>query len=218
MLNPTEYGLGRLIHHDPRSRDFPAKVAATHKPVSHRHYGAVLDQGNLGSCTGNAMAQALNTVPFRIKGRVLREKDAIELYSAATRLDVFPGEYPPTDTGATGLAVAKAAQQHGYIDSYTHAFGFDQFLGALQLSPVLLGIGWHQSMFTPDARGYVHPDGNEVGGHEIVAIRDDAKDTVTILNSWGSGWGMGGMFKLSYADLRALLADHGDATVINPIH
>ncbi|QGJ93475.1 cysteine protease [Arthrobacter phage Mufasa8] len=205
--------LGRHVNHDPRSRAYQAVVAPTRKPVLHRHYGPVLDQGQLGSCTGNAMAQALNTAPFhKPRTRLLTEADAVAIYSAATALDSIPGHYPPEDTGSDGLSVAKAAKAKGYISSYTHAFSVEQALGALQLSPFLFGTSWHQSMFTPDAQGFVHPDGNVVGGHEILCIGDTGKELV-FLNSWGKGWGLSGKFKLTYEDFAALMADSGDVTV-----
>jgi hypothetical protein len=113
------------------------------------------------------MAQGCNTEPLFKGGNLLTEADALAIYSAATRIDPSPGEYPPNDTGSNGLSVAKVAKKLGLIGSYTHAFGLDHFIGALQLSPVLLGIHWYQDMFTPDAKGFVHPGGTLAGGHEI---------------------------------------------------
>jgi len=208
------YPLGRNVNHDPRSRSFPAPRATTRKPVLHKRNGAILDQGNLGSCTGNAMAQALNMVPLHTPGtRYLTETDAVALYSRATELDNAQGTYPPDDTGSDGLSVCKAAQEKRLITSYSWAFGFDHALDALQLAPVLIGIPWHEAMFTPDSRGFVHPDGAVAGGHEIVLFGDDTKDTLTFLNSWGSGWGKRGRFFMNYADFKALLADQGDCAV-----
>lgn len=209
----TTYPLGRNVNHDPRSLAFPARTAVTHRPVAHRHYGPVLDQGDVGSCTGNAMAQALNTVPLRQKGKFFTEVDALDIYSAATHLDGITGYYPPTDTGSDGLSVCKVAKSRGLIDSYTHAFGLDHALGALQLQPILIGIAWHQSMFTPDANGFIRPDGNDVGGHELIILKDSAKGWVEGLNSWGGSWGLNGRFRLTYDDFAALLADQGDVTV-----
>lgn len=209
-----QYHLGRNVNHDPRSLDFPAKTAPVDKPVSHHHYGAILDQGNLGSCTGNAMAQAINTLPLHYKGeKLLKEADAVDLYSRATQIDDAPGQYPPTDTGSNGLSVAKAAQQKGLITSYSHAFGLDHALGALQLSPFLFGTNWYEDMFNPDSKGFVHPGGEIAGGHEIVCVRDTGK-YLQFLNSWGKGWGLAGRFNLSYADFEDLLADQGDVTVV----
>ncbi len=142
----TPYPLGRRVEHDPRSRNYAfTQAVAVLKTVSHRSYGLPLDQGNLGSCTGNAAAGALDTVPLHKTGeRILREKDAVTLYEAATRLDPWPGSYPPDDTGSSGLAVAKACKNAGYITGYRHAFGLDQALAALQVGPVITGIPWYE--------------------------------------------------------------------------
>jgi hypothetical protein len=210
----TQYALGRIVHHDPRSLDYPAATAA-HKPVSWRHYGAVLDQGNLGSCTGNAAAQALNSAPLHKPRRIFRETDAVSFYSEATRLDPYPGEYPPTDTGASGLAVAKALKNRGLITGYTHAFGLDHALGALQNGPLLVGTEWTQDMFTPDSAGYVHPTGATAGGHEYLLLADDGKNKLTFLNSWSASWGIKGFFHMTYADFATLLDNQGDVTALN---
>jgi hypothetical protein len=207
--------LGRLVSHDPRSLAFPAPSAPIRKAVTHRHYGLILDQGQLGSCTGNAMAQALMTAPLHQKGRTLTEKDAVSIYSAATVIDGAPGQYPPDDTGSSGLAVAKVAKSRGLITGYTHAFGLDHALGALQLSPLLVGVNWHEAMFTPDAQGFVHPDGNVAGGHEFVCIGDTGSHLV-FLNSWGKSWGRNGRFFMTYADFGTLLNEQGDVVVPAP--
>jgi hypothetical protein len=211
---PTAFGLGRKVNHDPRSRAFPAPRAATRKPVLHRRYSPVLDQGSLGSCTGNSMAQAVNMAPLHIPGTpFLKQSDAVSLYSRATQIDPFWGTYPPEDTGSDGLSVCKAAKERGLITGYRWAFGFEHTLDALQLGPVLIGIPWHSSMFFPDKRGFLWRNGDEVGGHEIVLMGDNTKGTLTFLNSWGKGWGRGGRFYLAYDEFRALLADNGDAAV-----
>lgn len=208
------FPLGRKVNHDPRSRSFPAPRATDRKPVLHRRHGPVLDQGQLGSCTGNAMAQALNMTPLHTpRSGWLKEADAIRLYARATELDPSPGTYPPEDTGSDGLSVCKAAQEQGLITGYQWAFGFDHVLDALQNGPVLVGTAWHESMFTPDKSGYVRAEGNEAGGHEYVLMGDDTKDRLTFLNSWGKGWGKGGRFFMDYATFAQLLAAQGDAAV-----
>lgn len=215
-MSAVRPGLGRNINHDPRSWNFQAVVSpVAFKPVLHKHYGPVLDQGQLGSCTGNAAAQAMNTAPLhKPRTRLLTEADAVSIYSAATLIDGSPGSYPPEDTGSDGLSVAKVLQKRGLITSYSHAFSPEQARGALQLAPFLFGTGWHESMFTPDAQGFVHPDGNAVGGHEILCIGDTGKALV-FLNSWGKSWGKSGKFYLTYEDFAALMADQGDVTVLN---
>ena len=212
----TPFPLGRVVNHDPRSLGYPAPVAALKRrvPVLWTMRAPTLNQGDLGSCTGNAAAHALNTDPL-FRGRVFTEDDAVSIYSAATRLDPYPGEYPPTDTGSSGLSVAKVLKDRGEISSYGHAFGLEHFLGALQLNPVLVGIPWHTDMFNPDSRGFVRPTGDVAGGHEILAVGDDAKSVITFQNSWGADWGVsGGRFYMTYKDFRKLLRRDGDATVL----
>jgi len=212
---PEFYALGRLLNHDERSRNFPAPRATRRKPLTHRIMGAVLDQGTLGSCTGNAAAAALNSVKLHKKGtHLFAEPDAVQFYSVGTKLDPFDGTYPPEDTGSSGLAVAQGLKAAGLISSYTHAFGLDHLLDALQLAPVMIGIPWHQSMFYPDSKGFVTPDGNVVGGHEVCVRGDDNKTSVLVRNSWSRQWGLNGDFRMTYATLATLLADDGDATVL----
>lgn len=221
--NPAaRHPLGRLIEHDERSRQFPARAITKIRPVIWRKHGPVLDQGpDLGSCTGNTAAHAMNSAPYREQLRrmgrpLLRQEDAVSIYTDATILDQFPGTYPPEDTGSSGLAVAKVLRNRGMIEGYSHAFSPEQARGALQLGPCMFGTWWHESMFTPDAEGYAHPDGRKVGGHEVLLIGDNARNRITVLNSWGKGWGKAGRFYLTYQDFADLMLDDGDVTALRP--
>lgn len=221
MTNEPRYPLGRLIEHDERSRNFPARAVSKLHPVSWRKFGPVLDQGTLGSCTGNSAAHAMNSDPYRshmrsLGERLLQQDDAVSIYTDATIIDQFPGVYPPEDTGSSGLAVAKVLKNRGWIDGYSHAFSPEQARGALMLGPVLFGTWWHDSMFTPDKNGYVHPDGNKVGGHEILLIGDDGRNRITVQNSWGNRWGRGGRFYLTVKEFSELMLDDGDVTALRP--
>lgn len=218
----TDYRLGRLVQHDPRSKDFPAAVKKTAQPTSvwWKHHAKPLDQGQLGSCTGNAMEQWLATDPGYTKGFRCSEKGAVKLYSLATSLDDVPGTYPPDDTGSSGLAVAKAAQQLGLIKSYTHAFGATHALGAIQVSPFIVGSSWTESMFTPDKDGLVIPAGQVKGGHEYLCVGYDAdRAAFAFQNSWGA-WGVpipqagvkAGGFFIQVSEFAALLSQQGDVT------
>jgi hypothetical protein len=184
----------------------------------HTHYGRVLDQGNVGSCTGNAMAQALMAGPLRQRGRTVSQRTALALYSRATELDPWEGDYPPDDTGSSGLAVCKAAVEAGLIRRYEWAFGLDHLRRALAVGPVLVGTAWYESMFGPDDDGFVTAEGEMVGGHEYLCL-GYVGDDYHFLNSWGRGWGVpskvaditGGTFWMSATTFGALLEDYGDA-------
>ena len=205
---------GRFIEHDPRSRMFAAPAATTKRSVLWPHHGPVLDQKDWGSCTGTAAAQLINTdlfAPVRPKG-YLTQGDALKLYARATKLDDNPGTYPPDDTGSSGLAVAKAGVQLKYFSAYKHAFGFDKFCAALQTSPMLVGTNWYTSMNTTTSTGLVTVRGQLEGGHQWLALGVDyERQQITGLNSWGPTWGKNGRFFLSFATMRRLLAEQGDA-------
>lgn len=208
--------LGRHVEHDPRSWAFSAGTAAV-KTVTHKRHGKPFDQGDLGSCTGNAMAGLLMTDPFWVKGRNLTEADAVALYKVATTLDNVPGKYPPTDTGSTGLGVMKAAVKAKYISGYAHTFSLDQLLGSLTLGPGILGINWYDSFDSPKPDGECPlTAGAKVrGGHEIEMFGvDAAKKRVWCYQSWGPTWGgrKNGTFWFSWATLGKLLDQKGDAT------
>lgn len=213
--------LGRHVDHDESSRFYPAQtVSATPRSILWDHRAPVLDQGDLGSCTGNAMAQLINCTAFAhtrsvTTNRFLTEADAVTLYSQATHLDGIPyNTYPPIDNGSSGLGVAKAAKAEGFLTGYTHAFGFPHLLSALQLQPVIVGTNWYEGMFTPSATGVVKVAGAIAGGHEYLVLGADiTTQQVICLNSWGSSWGVGGRFRVSFADFSKLLAAQGDVTV-----
>lgn len=210
----TPHPLGRHVEHDEQSRDIAyAMGAPATKPVLWQHHGPVLDQKSTSSCTGNAMEQCLATGPLYRPGFTPTEKQALGIYSLATQLDTVPGQYPPDDTGSSGLGVAKAAKRLGLIRSYQHIFGIGHAQSAIQHTPFIVGTEWLQGMFTPDAHGVIHPTGQVAGGHEYLCIGwDPATDMWTYLNSWGD-WAQAGVFHMHGQDFASLLAQQGDCTV-----
>ena len=207
--------LGRHVAHDPRSRDFAARRAAQIVSVTHQATGLPLDQGDIGSCTANALCGALNSAPDFGGGTPLDEQAAVSLYELETKMEGKP--YPPNDPGGSGLMVCKAAKSRGMITSYQHAFGIQHALEALVLRPVISGFGWYTSFDTPDkTTGLVEiaPGATIRGGHEVVADQIDADNQlVWFWNSWGTKFGLGGRFCMGFATWERLLQEQGDVTV-----
>ncbi len=177
----------------------------------------VLDQGDVGSCTGNAGTGALGTQPFydSVGSRELpdpkdagaAEKFAVQLYADATVVDGYPGEYPPEDTGSSGLAICKILKSRSIISSYRWARTPYGLLRLLQNGPVLQGMPWYKAFFEPDRDAFI--DANTgwqssglAGGHEVEAVgvevddQDAFNSTITYVNSWGTSWGDGGRFRM----------------------
>lgn len=212
--------LGRHIEHDPKSRQYPARMVAVPTKlltVHHRRYGSAFDQADLGSCTGNAVAGACNTLPVHKMGaRLLREKDAVDIYSLATKLDAFPGVWPTSDTGSSGLAASKAGKQMKLITGYAHAFGIDEALRALQLAPVITGVNWYEGFDDPTDQGFIYKTGQVRGGHEFEVLGYVAGKNpyVVCANSWGTGFGLNGRFKMWVKTWAELLDEDGDVTTL----
>lgn len=238
MIGP--HLLGRKQEHDERSRAF-ARTARIVRPrnVSHTLHGPHLNQGDLGSCEGNTAAEWLNCakalknrrsfndVDGARSNRYLDEADAVTLYSAATVADGFPGDYPPSDTGTSGLGIAKAMLQAGALTRYDWTFTWAAFLSALQTQPVMLGTVWYDSMFAPNASGVVtisRRDMNPVGGHAYLAfVLDYRMQRIGCTNHWvnddGTPWGVrigghDGCFWLPFlVAQRLLINEQGESLV-----
>lgn len=212
--------LGRHVRHDPRSLRYLVQPKGTVVSARWERRTPILDQGALGSCTGNAAAGTLGTDPFfsTVPGLTLDENEAVKLYSAATQLDEFPETYPPTDSGSSGLGVAKACQDAGLISGYRHITSLAAAQTAIQTGPFIVGSDWYAGMDDPNGSGVVQATGYLRGGHEYECIGYDASsDLWELVNSWGTSYGVGGHFFYSSATFTRLLAHDGDATVFVPI-
>jgi hypothetical protein len=232
--------LGRHVEHDPRSLRYAHGVLpkSAIKSVEWTRRIPILDQGNLGSCTGNAATGALGTdsagrtaatsVTISAAGAAashglfaggvhqLDETFAVALYSLATILDGVSGTYPPTDTGSSGIGVAKALQALGLAAKYTHAFSIAALNSALQTGGVLIGIEWPQSAFdtATDGRILIDKTSPIAGGHELELSKYDASTgEYWVPNSWNTSWGDKGWGYFTTADLTWLLSQQGDVTV-----
>jgi hypothetical protein len=224
--NGAPHGLGRHVQHDERSRAYPARrgvrrLGTTEWPLSDS--APLLDQGDVGRCTGWSAVNCMNTTTYYgerrkfNRGRVLGPVHGDNLYHRATELDIWPGVWPPQDTGSSGLAVAKALKEAGYISEYRHAFGIDHLLDALMLGPVLVGTTWLEDMFYPAKTGEVSVSGQPLGGHEYLCnyVNLGRYDRLGFINTWGR-WGKNGTgrFYIPIDKFEGLLHDDGDVTIL----
>lgn len=223
-FEPTDKRLGRHVVHDSRSLRYPMRAASDPRkltPIQHSINIAIMDQGEVGSCTGHAGTYTLASDAFWRAGQAALGSDphrfAEGLYSDATKLDPWEGEWTPTDTGSDGLSIAKVLLARGLISGYKHALSLEAVLTALSEQVVMVGTTWMSGMYQPQPDGRLRLTGNAVGGHEYVLDELDVKNQrVWMRNQWGNEWGLQGRAYLTWGDLAKLLADFGDCTILVP--
>jgi hypothetical protein len=222
QIPATDPRLGRRIHHDSESLRYPYRPRGTRRitSVQHQRHIPVLDQGQIGSCTGNDGIGRLGTgVYFATISVVdhyhnLDEPDAVDLYSRATQADPFPGAYPPDDTGSDALSVAKVLLGFGMIAGYTWVFTMGDLLQALMERPIGFGTYWYTDMFNPNGEGLVKPTGAIAGGHQFcIDGYDQPRGWFWATNSWGTGWGKAGRFAMEGETVQYLMDRQADMIV-----
>ena len=229
---PAHPLLGCNVHLDSRSWDYAVQPKNTPiASVRHEAFIPILDQGQVGSCTGESACSCAYHAPFFSTAEKLwvyppDQPGAYAWYAANTREDDYAGTftYPPPggdDTGSDTLTSAKVAQEAGIISGYQMAGDLTSSLEALQVAPGQTGIPWYNSMFTAPSSGLLTVDFKSglAGGHalcvdEVVTADAPGNGTGKLLvggpNSWGTGFGAAGRWYMVGTDWMALRKQQGD--------
>lgn len=210
------FRLGRRYAPDARDRNHLLPLTRRRASAVTAKYWTspgVLDQGKTSQCVVFASDKWLTTGPVYNAGF----KDRTAIYKQCQRADEWPGE---NYDGTSVRAAFKVMQGMGLVASYQWAFTTRAVVDhLLVVGPVVMGTNWTEDMFSPDAAGYVHPTGQSAGGHAWCVIGanrtkqnpDKTVGAIRAINSWGSSWGDGGRFWVSFADLDKLIKANGEA-------
>jgi hypothetical protein len=165
-----------------------------------------LDQGQTGHCVGFGWSGWVDALP--VEGHY-QNADGHALYYECKVID---GE-PNAENGSTVRSGALALRNRGRLAAFAFAKNTADIDAWINTNgPVVVGTTWTNDMFSPDAEGFVKPTGASAGGHCYVMLeRVDEQDAYVFQNSWGSGWGLDGRFKIKRADFNGLLQDSGEA-------
>jgi hypothetical protein len=208
--------LGRQKVHDPRSKAFAATLVVDRskwQSKTIRIYDPAVNPNQChGECTGVAKCIQFNAAGNRVAKVVFDMAAAHNFYSLATRLDPFDDEWPPVDTGSSGLASCKAAVQLGLGASYVHVFnGADGVVEQIMQDKVVsCGTWWYDGMMEPNTKGFIEPTGPKVGGHQYAVRGYNKSNDSVLLRCW---WGTYRDVSIKRAHLNELLLDGGDAHV-----
>lgn len=214
---PDQKWYGRLYSVDERDHKFLLPRREEALAITSRYWtmgrGMPLDQGPTPQCVAYAGMGYLNTSPVRN----VPPFSPAELYHQCQLVDEWPGE---NYDGTSVRALFKVLTTKGYIDGYQWAFNFDPVLHhVLAVGPVVMGTYWFTQMDTPDANGYLWPQGSILGGHAWLIIGasqirvnpDGTKGAFRMINSWGPDWASHGRAWLTFESLDRLIAEEGEA-------
>jgi len=209
-------GLGRRVSKDERDKGYlmerllPRETLPTRKTWKIR--AANLDQGNTGTCVGNAWANFLRCEPIQTTAT---EQTAWQIYDAAIKLDEWTDNDDDTDRqmGTSVRAGAEAVTNIGRLKSYVWSFTLQPVIEwVLTMGPCVLGTEWTESMFYPDKEGILKVTGSVIGGHAYLLRGVDTRNALaSFCNSWGDSWGISGNFYMSFKDLERLILEDGEA-------
>lgn len=162
----------------------------------------VLNQGGTPHCVGFGWTQWANANPTNDG---FDDTVGHAVYYECKVIDGDPGD----EGGSWVRSGAKAMQRRNRLDAYAFAQDVKEIKGWIHAhGPVVLGTDWTNDMFSPDADGFVYPTGDTAGGHCYLLAGDRPdEDAALLLNSWGSGWGQGGWFKMKWDSVRKLVED-----------
>lgn len=217
--------------HDEASRRYSIRAALRGStPLQNitLEVGPVLDQGEEGACVGCAVAAAGNVLEllppddpaarWSDDGILADFAAATAIYERAQELDEVPGE---DYAGTSVLAGMKAGVEAGLFGGYRWAFGTrDIAQTLLRRLPVVVGVPWSAGMYETGPGGLVEVTGDPVGGHALAVVglrlkgpQGQSGPFFVWQNSWGTGYGDGGLGYVHHKLLAGLLAGQGEASV-----
>lgn len=218
-------GLGRRFSPDPRDHTYPVMMRLKPSEEEIRTYrywnpfGWWGDQGQTSQCVAYAWTHWAEDGPVTQPGNAARQGPIVSpevIYHEAQLLDEWPGtEYD----GTSVRAGAKALKARGFISAYHWARTLNEVISTiLQLGPMVVGTNWYESMFSPDESGLMSVSGEMAGGHAWVINGVNVKHGLfRMKNSWGRGWGLGGMALISFEDFERLLREDGEACIAQEV-
>lgn len=225
MTDPTTRVLDYVPRLDPRNNAYRIAMEATSPARWDLSVwwapGVTLDQGQEGSCVGHGVVGEYLASPVR--GKFVREnrpgpyyaevghEEAVKVYNRAKQIDEWEGvNYDGTSVRA-GLLVSR---EHGWCTGFRWAKTMNEVRQGLDEGPVVIGVDWHEQMYSTTRDGMVHIGGRFVGGHCLILTGYSKKygaqgPVFRWQNSWGPSYGINGVGYIKPSDLQMIMFDAG---------
>lgn len=172
------------------------------------------DQGRTGTCVGQAGESFLLLPPTRQKKPDVYP-NRWDLYRACCLVDEWtqndaqaklPDGDPGMDWGTSILALMKVLKHLSFIGEYRWGASVDDISKWIRLQsrgghklapnemggPVIIGVPWYRSMFSPGSDGVLRVDFSSPldGWHAVVlSYASERRGLFKLRNSWGDSWG-----------------------------
>lgn len=217
--------LGRLFAPDERDANYLLRslvpLPELEASPRYKYRWETFNRDQVGdTCVANACAHFLGDGPI---GHKLEALDAPYLgyrsaqsgetgfrawiYDQAQANDEF--EETPPSGGTSVRAGFVAMRTAGHIREYRWLTGVREVASAiLNVSPVVIGVRWYESMMGQPYGAWLKPSGSVVGGHAICLSGCNQSGVGKVrIQTWGLRYWM------TFADLAKLLAEDGEAAV-----
>lgn len=218
--------LGRLaLPRDERDYRLETILQRTTATRKYWYRPLVLDQGDTGTCEGNAWTAWLADGPITHPDITALDNEATgEAYARQLYLDATGDT--SLDQGAYTRQVVRILVERGLVGSYYRASSVEEVVQAiLTIGPVCFGSPWYRSMdyvISEFDNVYLKVDESSGirGGHEYVLdgvnlAPAEGPPYVRLHNSWSSEWAHMGTARVSIDDLHALYV--GDAFIASEV-
>lgn len=89
---------------------------------------------------------------------------------------------------------------------------------AVYQRPVATGFYVYTDFYSYTGGVYSYVTGKHEGGHAVLVVGwDDSNQCFIVKNSWGTGWGEGGYFRIAYTEMNSKVEFGTDSVLFDPV-